>query len=136
MESKIISCVLVASLLFSVGCYSTGIVTKEELKAKPKPVDIVVCTKDSLTYRFSKEQYHIQGDTLSGSGIQIRANTVVGDSVDVSLSLADIVSIEAREYRSGRTALLGLAIGLVVLIPLIVMLVRSFRVNETPSFKL
>ena len=112
MESKIISCVLVASLLFSVGCYGTGIVSKDELKAKPKQVDITVYTKDSLEYRFSQGTYHILADTLSGSGVRLSASR--SDSVVASIALADISSIETSEFSYVKTFLLILGFGAII----------------------
>jgi len=100
--------VLVASLLFTTACYNTGIVTKEELRARNEPVDITVWTRDSLTYRFSKEHYSILGDTLSGSGVRLSAG--MPDSVVATIALADISSIEATEFSEGKSVLLGFGI--------------------------
>ena len=120
MKKKIVSCVLVASLSFSIGCYSAGMVTKEEFKAKHEQVDITVYTKDSLEYKFSKGYYRIQGDTLLGlsrvliapssptlsfqervalleSGAQGSAKTRTRDSVVESVAFADITSLRVKE---------------------------------------
>ena len=125
MKRKIISCVLAASLLFSVGCYGTGMMTKEELKARTEQVDITVFTKDSLKYEFSKDHYRIQRDTLTGwscvalleSGHPVTVNTSARDSVVTSIALADIVSLKTKEFDLTNTILLcvGVGIGGVVL---------------------
>ena len=120
MTRKIVSCVLVASLSFSIGCYSTEMVSKDEIKTRIDPVDITIYTKDSLEYKFSKECYRIQGDTLSGYGIRTsnRSSSIV---LDASLSFADITSIETRQFSLIRTILLcaGVGLGTVLIIEIL-----------------
>ncbi len=117
MKRKVVSCVLVSSLLFSIGCYSTRTVTKEELKARNEQVDITVWTKDSLEYRFSKKHYRIQGDTLTGFGVQVRSNTSPRDSVVIFIALADVTSLKTEELDLGGTIIvIGLPVGLVVVL--------------------
>jgi len=70
MKTKIVPCLLIASILFYIGCYNTETVTKEQLKAT-SIFDITVITVDSLEYKFSKQHYSIVGDSLSGVGVQI-----------------------------------------------------------------
>jgi hypothetical protein len=124
MKRKVVSCVLVASLLFSIGCYSTEVVTKEEFKAKDEQVDITVYTKDSLEYKFSKGQYRIQGDTLSAWSrvlTIVPSSTLLSfqervallesggrisptrDSIVASIALADITSIKTEEFDGLKT---------------------------------
>jgi hypothetical protein len=110
VKRKVVSCVLVASLSFSIGCYGTGTVTKDELKAKDEQVDITVFTKDSLEYRFSKENYHIHGDTLTGIGVQLIGDGRTEGRFDGSISFADIASIEMSELSIGKTILLSVGI--------------------------
>jgi hypothetical protein len=117
MKSEIISCVLVASLSFSTGCYSTGMVGRDEFKAKAEQVDITVFTHDSSEYKFLKENYHIQGDTLTGFGVRkwnMSSEIVLG----ASLSFADIDSIESKEFDATKTILVcggvGLGTGLII----------------------
>jgi hypothetical protein len=120
LKRKIVSCVIVASLSFYLGCYSTEMVSKDEIKARIDHVDITICTKDSLAYKFSKENYRIEGDTLSGYGIRTsnRSSDIV---LDASLSFADITSIETREFSLIRTILLcaGVGLGTVLIIEIV-----------------
>jgi hypothetical protein len=120
VKRKIVSCVLVASLSFYIGCYSTEMVSKDELKAKVEQLDITIFTKDSLEYKFSKENYRIQGDTLSGYGIR-RWNVSTDVIFDASLPFADIDSIETREFDPTRTIVLcgGIGLGVVLIITLL-----------------
>lgn len=108
---KTVRCILVAALLFSCGCYTTGTVSKKDLKARADPVDITFFTKDSLEYSFSKENYRVQGDTLSGYGMRSR-NAVRDVVFNASVSLADIDSIETSEFDATTTVLLCGGIGL------------------------
>jgi hypothetical protein len=121
MKRKIISCALVASISFSIGCYNTQTITreqlqattKEELKAKADKDDITVFTKGSLEYEFSKGNYRIQGDTLIGFGVQ----TIDGNDRPFhgAISFADITSLETEKFNLGITILaIGLPVGLVV----------------------
>jgi hypothetical protein len=109
MKRKIVSCVLVASLLFSIGCYSPGMISKEEAKAKQG--DITVFTKDSSEYKFLKENYRIRGDTLTGFGVR-KWNMSSDIVLDASLSFAEIDSIEAKEFDATKTTLVCCGVGL------------------------
>ncbi len=111
MKNKIVSCLLVVSLSFYIGCYSTEMVSKEELKAKRHQVDVTILTRDSLEYRFSKENYSIQGDTLAGYGSR-RWNMSTEIVLDARLSFTDMTSIETKEFSLVRTILLCSAVGL------------------------
>lgn len=111
MTNKIVSCVLVGSLCFSIGCYNAETVSKDELKAQTEQADITVFTKDSLEYKFIKNNYQLHGDTLSGFGV--RKSTVSTEIVrDARLALEDVASIETRGFNLRSTILLCGAIGL------------------------
>ena len=119
MRRKCVARVLVASLLFAIGCYSTTTVTKEDLKGKVGEADIIVFTKDLSQYNFSKEDYHVHGDTLSGAAVRRR---IMGDEVALKASIAfsDIGLIETREFSPVKTILAcgGFGLGAVVVIAL------------------
>jgi small ligand-binding sensory domain FIST len=108
------SSVLVCSLLFFIGCYSPGVVTKEELKATTQRIDITVFTKDSTEYKFLKDNYLVQGDTLTGFGARKRSK-YTDIVLDVSLSFADVTSIETMELDLTKTTLLCGAVGLLAM---------------------
>lgn len=126
MKRKVVAYVLVASLLFSIGCYSTGMVTKDEFKAKVEKDDITVFTKGYLEYKFLKENYRIRGDTLTGFGIR-KWNMSSDIVLDASLSFADIDSIGTKEFDATKTTLLcgGVGVGVAVIVYLL------FHSNET-----
>jgi hypothetical protein len=126
VKEKIVSCVLVVSLSFYIGCYSTEMVSIDELRARADQADITVFTKDSLEYTFSIGNYRIQADTLSGYGVR-RSNASADAVFDASLSFADIDSIKTREFDPPRTIALCGGIGLGVF--LVIMLL--FRDNQT-----
>jgi hypothetical protein len=120
MKRKVVSCVLVASLSFSIGCYSTEMVTMKEFRATPYQVDITLFTRDSLQYKFLKENYWIQGDTVKGFGVR-RANVTSEIVSDASLSFADIDSIETKKFDARKTFLLlgGIGVGAVLIIAIL-----------------
>ena len=103
MKIKTISCVLVASLLFYIGCYSTQPITKDELKATVEHDDINVITKDSLEYRFYQGDYGIQGDTLSGTGVQILNGWATDKHFNGSMPLSEITELTAEKFSLGWT---------------------------------
>jgi hypothetical protein len=104
MKKKIIPCLLLASLLFYIGCYnSTQPITKDELKAEVE-YDINVFTKDSLEYRFYKGNYSIQGDTLSGTGVQVVAHDWPNTKhFNGSMPLSEITKLTAEKFSLGWT---------------------------------
>jgi hypothetical protein len=121
IRTKIVSCVLVATLSFSMGCYSNQTMTreqltptaKEELKSNVEERDVTVLTKDFSKYKFLKGDYRIQGDTLKGFGVRI----IGGDDrpFDGSISFADIAALETEEFDLTATLIaIGLPVGLVV----------------------
>ena len=109
MKRQIISCVLVTFLSFSIGCYNTQTITrgqfeattKDELTAECEQLDIVVVTKDSLEYKFVKDNYRIQGDTLSGFGVQTIGG--IDRRYQGSIALADITSLKTEEFSLAKT---------------------------------
>jgi hypothetical protein len=111
MKKRTISFVLILSLSFSIGCYNNQTITKEELtpttkgklNAEGEQRDITVLMKDSREYQFSKENYRIQGDTLTGFGVQ-KINDNEGP-FHGSIALADITSLKTTEFSLTKTLL-------------------------------
>ena len=107
MKRKIISCVLVASFSFSIGCYNTQTITREQLQSTSKgqlnaeQLDITVCTIDSLEYKFLKDNYRIQGDTLTGFGVQTIGG--IDRHFQGSISFANITSLKTAEFSLAKT---------------------------------
>jgi hypothetical protein len=120
INMKIVSCMVVASLLFYIGCYSTDPITKDELKATAEN-DINVMTKDSLEYRFNKGDYSIQGDTLSGTGVQViwEKGKLTFLRFHGSISFSEITTLTAEKFSAGKTTAaivipIALAVGFLV----------------------
>jgi hypothetical protein len=109
---KFVSCLLVASLCFFLGCYSTETVSKDDLNAQSGYGDLTVVTRDSLEYRFFEESYRVRQDTLCGVGVRRSglSTTVVRDA---RLSFVDIASMETRAFNLRTTILVcgGIALG-------------------------
>jgi len=95
-------------------------ITKRELIAKPEQVDITVVTKDSSEYKFLKDNYRIQNDTLIGFGLQ----TIRGNDAHFhgSISIMDITSLKTEKFDVVGTSL---AIGLPVVLVGALLLVLS-----------
>lgn len=121
MKKNIISCILMASLLFSFGCYTNQTITREQLdnipneglKAEFEQHDITVYTKDSLEYTFLKDNYRIESDTLMGSGEQ----TIAGNNrpFNGSISFGDITLLKTENFDTTATIVaIGLPVGLAV----------------------
>ena len=134
MNRRIISYILVSSLLFSIGCYNHQTITKEQLKAITKEqfkaefeyADITVFMKDSSECTFLKGNCFIHNDNLIGSGV----HTIAGhdSSINSPISFADITSVESTEFSLEDT--IG-AIGAPVLATLLVYLIlHNLSVNS------
>jgi hypothetical protein len=120
VKRKIVSLLLVATHSFYIGCYSTEVVSREELKTRVDQVDIGIFTRDSLKYEFAKGNYRVQGDTVSGYGIQW-SNMSAAVVSNASLPFAVIDSVETRELNLARTIALcgGIGLGVVLIISLL-----------------
>ena len=93
---------LAGSFLFHVGCYNTETLSKDQLRAT-QDHDITVKTNGALRYRFSKHQYSIVGDSLSGVGVQIIDVWPGEDRFKGSIPLSNIASIRNDEFNSRET---------------------------------
>ena len=118
MKRKIVYFVLIASLSFSIGCHSTTPIMKEELNATVEQ-DITVTTKDSLQYRFYNGDYSVQGDSLSGTGIQMIDGRLTYMRFHGSLPLSEITTLTAEKFSAGKTTAailipLAVAVGFLV----------------------
>ena len=123
MKRGIVSCVLVASLCFNLGCTSTEMVSKDELKATADQIDITVYTDEALKYEFPKGYYRIQGDTLMGVVSKSRNlfSEIRSDSTaTITISFSDITSIETEKFNLSMTIVaIAIPVGLVVAATLI-----------------
>jgi len=117
MKRNLVACVLVSALFCLIGCHSTDTLTTEELKRNAGLLDIVVITKDLSQYNFSKENYRIHNDTLSGAGTRKRIQDDE-TAIDASIAFADIALIESREVSSVKTILAvgGIGLGFVIVV--------------------
>jgi hypothetical protein len=112
MPTKVICCLLIASLIISFGCHNTQEMTrddltkktKEALKAECEPFDVTVRTAESGAYKFLKDHFRINGDTLTGIGTQDVNGTPV--PWRGSMALSDISSIETKEFSATKTILI------------------------------
>lgn len=111
MSKKIVSCVLIASMLSTIGCHNIetitrdqlDVATKEKLNAEAERFDITVTTKDFKEYNFLKDSYRINGDTLTGFGIQTSNENE--ERFHGSIPIADIASLETKEFSLWKTIL-------------------------------
>jgi len=103
MKRQIVSACLFLPLLFSVGCYSSEVVTKDDVNSKAEQVDITVWTKRSLEYKFLKDNYRIHSDTLTGVGVQTTGGNDV--SFHGSIPFSDIAMLRTDEFDVGATTL-------------------------------
>ena len=77
-------------------------VTKEQFVAQAGRVDVTLTTKDSVEYKFLRENYRVRGDTLLGFGHRKRhlSSDVV---LDATLSLADVATVEVMKFDATKT---------------------------------
>jgi len=96
MNKKLISSVLVITLLNLVGCYSLESVTVLEYQKieeeDGKPNEIYVKTKDSQEHHFSESNFNVENDTLYGTGKLLRSTEAI--TFEERISISEIDSIE------------------------------------------
>ena len=109
MNEKLISSVLVVSLLNLFGCYSADILTVPQYKTveetNGKPNEIKVTTKDYKEYQFSNSNFYIENDTLYGKEKLLIAGGQ--EPIERKIALSEIVTIEVESFDLGDTCLLG-----------------------------
>jgi hypothetical protein len=126
---KSISCMLVFSLLVYCGCHTTGIISRDGLRSGDNQADITVFARDSLQYKFSGENHHVRGDTLTGYGMRVH-HAVTDVVFQASLPLAEVDSIETRSFDLTTTVMVAGGIGLVA-VGIVALLNRQ---NRTGTF--
>ena len=112
MTRKIIAYILLVSFSLSFGCHNTSELSKDDListpttdlKTKCEGFDVTVSTSNSGKYNFSKDNFRIHADTLTGFGTQyLNGNDVPFRG---SIPLGDVRSIETKEFSPTKTILI------------------------------
>ena len=112
MYKKLISSILIVTLLNLLGCYSFKSVTIPEFKKveekENKPNEFYVKTKDSQEYHFSDSNFYIENDTLYGKEILRIDNRPPYEEyqLDRKIALSEIESIEIKFLNLTATTLL------------------------------
>lgn len=123
MVRKIFISLVLLSFLNYLGCYSSEIITKNEVDQGLKKInldeEISISTKDYNSYRFGAHQYQIQNDTLSGTGVITKLGKQIPFKGKIAMN--DIVSIEQKS--TDAVATIGLVLGIAALGALIFTLV-------------
>ena len=109
---KLISLMLIISLINLFGCYSSEVVTLREYekieKEKGKPETIYVLKGSNEEYHFAKEGYTIENDTLYGRGLKVVNNEK--QPFEGKIPVEDITTIELSKFDAGTTVLVILGI--------------------------
>lgn len=123
MSKKIISSILILSLLSQLGCYSTREVTLKEIVSDSDIEEITVMTKDSLDVIFVKPDFSIINDTLKGQGSVISQYFQKSKPLVWNIPLKDIIRLELSEFDGIKTLIfIGATIlGVVVLFCLLML---------------
>ena len=104
---KLVSLILIISLINLLGCYSSEAVTIREYKKiekeKGKPETIQVITGNNKEYHFSDSGYSIENDTLSGRGFTVTNHQK--EPFEGKIPIRDITTIKISEFDSGSTIL-------------------------------
>ena len=114
LKKLFIAFTLVAFLNF-IGCYSSEVISKEELDKGNAQIDfneeIYVTTQDYSRYHFLKGFYQIQKDTLYGEGSVQNA----GDEIPFKgkIAMDEVTSFEQSKPDAGSSA--GLTIGIIAI---------------------
>ena len=114
--------------LYLNGCYSIREMTKAEFKEKNKKGSVTIITKNMETYQFAKGWYHIESDTLYGNGAKLNAEHNIPFSGKIALDEIDVIKVEAPNGFRTLTLILGVAAITCLVIYVVVMSSRSYRV--------
>ena len=123
MIKKILISLVIISFLNYLGCYTSEIITKNEIDQGTKKINlkevISISTKDYKSYSFGANQYQIQNDTLFGTGVITKLGKQIPFKGKIAMN--DIVSIEQKS--TDAVATIGLVLGIAALGALIFTLV-------------
>ncbi len=122
MIKKILTYILLFSLLHLVSCYSKPIVypiDSQWLKEESRKADeITIYLMSGDKYKFATGYYHIKNDTITGEGFAI--TNEIEEPYQGSIPLSQIKSIHFDEWDTGKKLLLlGLGIGVLFAIYMI-----------------
>ncbi len=97
MYKKLISSILVVTLLGQVGCYTATEVTVDYIIEDEERDHIYLTTTDSLRYKFDEPNYKIVDDTLHGEGVML---TIEDDEISFlgSIPIKDIQTIVIDKF--------------------------------------
>jgi hypothetical protein len=114
--TKLISLILIISIINLIGCYSSEAVTLREYRKieeeKGKPEKIYVLKGSNEEYHFAKSGYTIENDTLYGRGLKVVNHEK--QPFEGKIPITDITSIELSEFDAGTTVLVILGIAALV----------------------
>ncbi len=126
MYYKISIVIILLSILNYTGCYSDGVITRDEL-ANGFSSNISLLTSSNETYYFSKNSYKVVRDTLSGTGQLLKSDNTMTDFKG-KLALNDIELMTGKKIDGGKTALLILGVaGISLLVYFLVNLDSEIR---------
>lgn len=128
----VISFVVLAFLNF-VGCYSSEIISKREIRDASKQIDftqgITITTSDYSRYHFAPNQYHIENDTLYGGGSATNTgNEVLSKGKVAKIAMDDIISFEQSTIDAGKT--IGLILGVIGLGLVLVVTIGAVAIGD------
>ena len=135
MYKKIISSILILSLLIQFGCYSVRELTLEEVRTNIEINELTIIKRDSLSIIFEKPEFVVLNDTIKGKGRIIGKHAQLSDLYDYNISLSDIVTFETSEFDPAKT-LIYTGITIVIIVGLFFLVLAAEGGISGPTLKL
>ena len=109
MKTFLVLLLILSLFFYLTGCYSVSEMSKDEFKEKNKKGSATITTKNNETYQFEKGWYHIDSDTLYGTGAKMHGEYKVPFSGKIALDDIDAIKVEAPNGFRTLTLILGVA---------------------------
>jgi hypothetical protein len=109
MKTFLVLLLILSLFFYLTGCYSVSEMSKDEFKEKNKKGSATITTKNNVTYQFEKGWYHIDSDTLYGTGAKMHGEYKVPFSGKIALDDIDAIKVEAPNGFRTLTLILGVA---------------------------
>jgi hypothetical protein len=113
MTYRLLILLLILSLV-NLGCYSAGMITRSEIN-QGYSGQIRLLNKDKTVYQFKEGNYKAENDSLYGKGNRVAGDNSVSE-FHGKIAFSDIEMITGEKIDGGKTALLLLGIGSVVVL--------------------
>ena len=128
MKTFLVLLLILSLFFYLTGCYSVSEMSKDEFKEKNKKGSATITTKNNETYQFEKGWYHIDSDTLYGTGAKMHGEYKVPFSDKIAIDDISEFKAETPDGVKTFTLIIGVAAAALLVIYAIAAASFSYRV--------